>query len=112
MKDVRNAVVSFMKAELGVTMEYALHQNWPNPFNPSTTIRFTVPDEVKTAKIAIYNLLGQVVWEKQLTDVQPGNHEVVWSGETLSSAKAASGMYMYRFTAGSFTAIKRMIMLK
>ncbi len=112
MKDVRNAVVAFMKAELGVTMEYALHQNWPNPFNPSTTIRFTVPDEVKTAKIAIYNLLGQVVWERQLTDVQPGNHEVVWSGETLSSAKAASGMYMYRFTAGSFTAIKRMIMLK
>lgn len=112
MKEVRNAVVFFMKTQLGVTMDYALQQNWPNPFNPSTTIRFTVPEELKTVNLAIYNLLGQVVWMKTFSDVQPGNHEVIWSGETLYAVKASSGVYIYRLSAGSYSAVKRMTMIK
>ncbi len=112
MKEIRNAIVSYMKRELGITFDFALNQNWPNPFNPSTTIRFTVPMEVAEARITIYDIAGREVWSHALDDVQPGNHEVVWNGETAALTNAASGMYIYRFTAGNYSATKRMLLLK
>jgi hypothetical protein len=112
MKAIRTAIVSYMKRELGVTFDFALNQNWPNPFNPSTTIRFTVPTEVVKAQIAIYDITGKEVWSHTLDDVLPGTHEVVWNGETGARTPAASGMYFYRLTAGSYSATQRMLLLK
>ena len=112
MLEIRNAVVSYMKTELGVVFTYALEQNWPNPFNPSTTIQFSVRDNTPLVTLSVYNLLGQLVWEMKLADVLAGKHEVVWSGETVSGAKAASSVYLYRLTAGSFTSVKRMLLIK
>jgi uncharacterized repeat protein (TIGR01451 family) len=112
MKEIRNTVISYMKKQLGISFDFALQQNWPNPFNPSTTIRFTVPDEIRSATFTVYNLLGQVVWEREMTDVQPGNHEVVWAAETHSGMRAASGIYLYKLTAGSYSSIKRMVLIK
>jgi hypothetical protein len=112
MKEIRAAVVSYMTKTLGVSFAFALGQNYPNPFNPSTTIRFTMPEEVPHTRIVIYNMLGQQVWEKGIDDLQAGEYEIVWSGETSSGGTVASGMYFYKVVAGSHTAVKRMLLIK
>ncbi len=112
MREIRKAIINYMKQQLGVTFDYALAQNYPNPFNPSTTIRFTVPEPVPSASIRIYNTAGQLVWSKILTAVETGNHEITWNGKTLAGVQASSGMYIYRLSAGNFSASKRMLMIK
>jgi len=112
MKQIRNVVVSIMKKESIGVFDYVLDQNWPNPFNPSTTIRFTVPEEIATVKLEIINLLGQHVWSQTLSNVLPGDHEIEWYGKTTTGSMVASGVYFYRLSAGSFTSIKRMLFIK
>jgi len=112
MKEVRNEVLSIIKSESLGVFDYALDQNWPNPFNPSTTIRFTVPEEVATVRLEIINLLGQQEWSQTLSNVSPGTHEIEWFGKTETGSTVASGVYFYRLSAGSFTSIKRMLIIK
>jgi hypothetical protein len=112
MKQIRREVIRIMQTELGIAFDYALAQNFPNPFNPSTTIRFTVPHLTPTVRLTIYNLAGQKVWESVLNNVESGPQEIVWNGETTRNEKVASGMYVYRLTAGEFSAVKRMLMIK
>ncbi|MGE5315644.1 MAG: T9SS type A sorting domain-containing protein, partial [Acidobacteriota bacterium] len=75
-----------------VPVDFFLAQNFPNPFNPSTTIRFALPIRSRVT-IGIFNVLGQKVETLADGEYQPGMHSVVWN------AKAASGMYLYRLTA-------------
>jgi flagellar hook assembly protein FlgD len=101
-----------MSSELGLRLEYSLDQNYPNPFNPSTSIRFTVPQFVPEAHLAVFDLLGRVVWESVLHDLQPGGHEFVWTGKDLEGTTAGSGVYFYRISAGAFSAVRKMILLR
>jgi hypothetical protein len=112
IREVRNAVVNLLKNELGEVFIYALDQNYPNPFNTSTTIRFFIPEEVATVRLVIFNVLGQQVWDKTLIDVLPGPHVVEWFGETITGSLTPSGVYAYRISAGSFTSVKRMLLIK
>lgn len=112
MKEIRGEVVRYMQQVLNITFDYELAQNYPNPFNPATTIRFTVPSLVPQADLTIFDLAGRTVWSKALTNVETGRHEVEWNGTSSSGEKVASGMYIYRFTSGNFSASKRMLMLK
>lgn len=111
MKDIRRAVVDLLQ-RFGVVFTYALEQNWPNPFNPATTIRFSVPEETREVRLTIYSILGQPVWETVMNDVQPGGHAVRWEGLTASGTKAPSGVYFYRLDAGPYSAVKRMLLVK
>ncbi len=84
----------------------------PNPFNPSTTIAYEVPEQTLVT-LTIYNLLGQKVI--QLVDqVQAaGRYEAVWHGVNSRGAGVASGVYLYRIVSGSgYTETKRMTLLK
>ncbi|MBI5472985.1 MAG: T9SS type A sorting domain-containing protein [Ignavibacteriae bacterium] len=120
MIEIRKAIINYMQQNLGIVFEYKLEQNYPNPFNPSTTIRFTVPENIERAELSIYNVAGQRVWMTSLADVNIGNHEVVWNGKTSSDATAASGLYFYRLeakqnvsdNAKNFTAVRRMLLVK
>jgi len=93
-----------MQTELPGT--YALFQNYPNPFNPKTGVRFEVPG-VSDVKITVYDLLGREVAVLVNEKKQPGTYEVSFDGAGL-----ASGMYIYRLTAGSFTQSRTMLLLK
>jgi hypothetical protein len=86
-------------------------QNYPNPFNPSTTISFTLPTRSRV-EIDIFNAAGQVVRALGSIDMSAGQHAVVWDGNTSSGQAAASGVYLYRLTAGANVATRKMLLLK
>jgi len=86
--------------------KFELAQNYPNPFNPTTTINFSIPRETEVA-LTVYNILGQQVATLVHEMMKPGNHAIVFNAEKL-----ASGTYFYRLTAGSYTATRKMILLK
>jgi len=93
-------------------MTFNLEQNFPNPFNPSTSIRYELRTERKLdVTLTIYNLLG--VHVRTLVSEQQGSgfHEVTWDGRDDSNIKALGGAYFYTLQAGEFTQTRRMILL-
>lgn len=90
---------------------YVLEGNYPNPFNPSTTIQYQLP-EANSVKLTIYNALGQKVRTLVNDHQQPGKYKAVWNGLNDAGLKVASGIYIYRIEAGSFVKTRRMILLK
>jgi hypothetical protein len=88
-----------------------LMQNSPNPFNPSTAIKYYIPQAVDVT-ITIYDILGRVVTKLVNSQVEAGYHVVYWNGRDRFGNAAASSVYIYRLTAGSFTEIKKMNLLK
>jgi len=96
----------------GIPDRYELSQNYPNPFNPSTTIRFALP-EASNVQLEIYNVMGQRVNTIIKNEMyNAGIYEVVWNGLDRNNLPVASGMYIYRITAGEFTEVKSMMFLK
>ena len=112
IREIRAAIINYMKTNLGMDFNFSVQQNYPNPFNPSTTIRFIIPEDISHVKILVFDIVGQNVWEKTLNDVPAGEHEVVWNGVTTSGRQVSSGMYFYRIDAGINSAIKQMILIK
>lgn len=87
--------------------EFILHQNFPNPFNPSTQITFDVPTTT-TVTLKVYNLLGQeVATLLHNTSVEAGEQSI-----TFDASKLSSGLYFYRLQAGSFVSVRKMVLLK
>ena len=89
-----------------VLSDFQLEQNFPNPFNPSTTIQFALP-RTEYVVIEIYNSLGQRIKTLISQQMPEGSHTVVFSGEDL-----VSGIYFYKLQAGDFQDIKKMVLLK
>jgi hypothetical protein len=89
----------------------ALDQNVPNPFNPTTTISFTLPQKSKVT-LAIYDVEGSRVRTLVNESTGAGRHEYVWDGRNESGGSVSSGLYFYRLTAGKQTLTKKMVLLK
>ncbi|MGA7307033.1 MAG: T9SS type A sorting domain-containing protein [Rhodothermales bacterium] len=100
-----SAVSSFDAAET-IPTSYTLHENYPNPFNPSTTIMVDVP-EATHIKLAVYDLLGQEVIQIAAGDVEAGTHSY-----TIDASGLSSGLYLYRIESAAFTQTRRMMLLK
>ncbi len=112
----RRTVTEVANGPAAVPTVYALDQNFPNPFNPSTTIRFSLPEQA-TVSLKIFNMLGQEVATLAEGDRSAAFHEVVWNGRNSTGAQVASGMYFYRIEAtgvsgANFTNMKKLILLK
>ncbi|MDY0152873.1 MAG: T9SS type A sorting domain-containing protein, partial [Candidatus Cloacimonas sp.] len=88
-----------------------LGNNYPNPFNPSTSIAFSLAKPGKTS-LTIYNLKGQLVTRLINGEMNQGNHSVVWNGRDTNNRSVASGMYFYRIESGDFRAVKKMLLMK
>ena len=95
----------------GLPTAFGLDQNYPNPFNPSTTIRFALPKDAQVS-LKIYDVLGREVRTLVNARVTAGYQQVIWDGRNGLGAQVASGMYIYRITAGEFISTKKMMMLK
>jgi hypothetical protein len=83
-----------------------LANNYPNPFNPSTKIKFTLPKAEKV-KIAVYNTIGQKIETLLNQSMKAGFYEVEFNAVYLSS-----GVYFYRIEAGEFQYVKKMVLIK
>jgi hypothetical protein len=90
---------------------FKLAENYPNPFNPSTTIGFNVPRNVRI-RLDIFSLTGERVRTLADEDVQAGGYAVRWNGRDDAGRQVESGTYMYRLSAGDFVATRRMVLLK
>ena len=89
----------------------ALLGNFPNPFNPETAIRFSLAGSAPVS-LEVYNLRGQLV-RQLLRETRPaGNHSVVFNGRDDRGNAISSGVYFYRLRAGSYSATRKMIMIK
>ncbi|MCF7793527.1 MAG: hypothetical protein K9N09_06300 [Candidatus Cloacimonetes bacterium] len=97
--------------------------NFPNPFNPSTTIEFNLPQNYESAKIEIYNIIGQRVKSLPviLSDAQhriegsgtPNNYSVVWNGSDSNNKLVSSGIYFYQLNVdGKVKKTKKMMLIK
>jgi hypothetical protein len=100
-------------------MNYSLSQNYPNPFNPSTTIKYSIPTNVKSeihqkdggqalnVKLVVYDILGREVVSLVNEVQKQGNYEVNFNANNLTS-----GIYFYRLQSGNFSESKKMILIK
>jgi len=89
----------------------ALNNNYPNPFNPETTISYSVKERGPVT-IEIYNVKGQLVKTVVKGIQEPGNHTIVWNGTDDNGRSVSSGVYYYKMQAGKYSSTKKMIMMK
>jgi hypothetical protein len=98
--------VGIQKNGNNVPTAYSIGQNYPNPFNPSTTIKFGLP-RGEFVEIVVYDILGRKVATLVKEPKQAGMYEIKFDAINL-----ASGVYFYKITAGSFTDVKKMLLVK
>ena len=91
--------------------EFALHNNYPNPFNPVTNITYDIP-EATDVTLEIYNVMGQRVRTLAQGNHEPGRYQIVWSATDDIGQALSSGMYIYRIQAGDFVSVKKLVLMK
>lgn len=90
---------------------FFLSDNYPNPFNSQTIIKYDLP-KASNVQITIYNILGQRVNNLVNGERPAGFHQVTWDGDNVQGKTVASGVYFYRIKAEGFTKSKKMVLLK
>ena len=94
-----------------IPASYSLHQNFPNPFNPTTNIKFLVPVS-GTVKLAVYDILGQEINSLLNEYVTAGEYNLTWNGQNADGVKVPSGIYLYRLTGENVNMTRKMILMK
>jgi len=94
-----------------IPKEFALYDNYPNPFNPTTQIAVDLP-EAATTEITVWNIMGQRVATLYTGDLNAGHHTLNFDGRDSNGKQLTSGMYLYRVAAGKYNATKKMTLMK
>ena len=90
----------------GIPTEFKLTQNYPNPFNPTTMIKFSIP-KTSLVKLVVYDILGREVRTLVNEQKMPGYYDI-----SFDASMFASGVYFYKLEAGTFTDVKKMVLIK
>ena len=98
-------------SDTGTPVAYDLNQNFPNPFNPTTTISFTIPEN-ETISLRIYDILGRNVRTLVEGGYAAGSYNIVWDATDMSGNTVSAGVYFYTIRAGSYVETKRMLFMK
>ena len=96
---------------IAVPTEFALHNNYPNPFNPVTNITYDIAQNSEVT-LEIYNVMGQRVRTLAQGSHEPGRYRVMWNATNDYGQSLSSGMYIYRIQAGDFVSVKKLILMK
>jgi flagellar hook assembly protein FlgD len=89
-----------------------LHKNYPNPFNPETTISFSIPEDSKV-ELSIYNIRGQKVRTLIKNKFEMGFHNVIWNSKDNNGKSVATGVYFYKLKVdGKDISVKKCLLLK
>ncbi len=91
--------------------EFILYDNYPNPFNPSTSIVFDLKYD-SNIQLSIYNIRGELVKNITSCSCQAGSHIAYWDGKNQNGKSAVSGIYIYRLVTDNFSVSKKMMLLK
>lgn len=105
VQEIQTSIATGIESE-NLPQNFSLDQNYPNPFNPSTTINYALP-KAERVSIAVFNMIGQKVSTLIDKRQEAGFHSVNFDASNL-----ASGMYIYRINAGSFSQIKKLTLIK
>jgi hypothetical protein len=95
----------------GLPENYTLHQNFPNPFNPTTTLRYDLPEDAMTT-ITVYDMMGRLVQTLVSGNKSAGYHSLKWDATNRYGSPVSAGVYIYSIQAGNHRDIKKMILLK
>ncbi|MDD3716469.1 MAG: GLUG motif-containing protein [Candidatus Marinimicrobia bacterium] len=95
----------------GIPGEYALLPNYPNPFNPATTLCYALPEAIKV-KLVVYDIAGRAVRTLIDSEQAAGYCSIVWDSRNDAGRQLGSGIYIYRLQAGDFMDTKKMLLLK
>ncbi len=112
---IQQAEIPFIIGETAIPDRFALYQNYPNPFNPETTIRFDVPSisgQSAKVRIAVYNIAGQLVRVLFDGNRSPGYYELKWDSRDQSDHEVTSGVYFYHISVGTYSATRKMVLLR
>jgi hypothetical protein len=94
-----------------VIRKFALENNYPNPFNPVTTIKYQTPKSADIS-LVVYNTLGQKIRTLVDAKVEQGVHAVTWNGRNEMGKVVSSGIYFYVLTTGDTRIAKKMILMR
>jgi hypothetical protein len=108
---ITGAISTDIEGEIDVPTQFALGQNYPNPFNPETLIQYEVPTNT-AVRLEVFNLLGRKVRTLVEEGHAAGAYSVTWDGTTDAGTAVATGVYVYRLQAGSFSQTRTMVLLQ
>ena len=95
----------------GIPDAFVLHDNYPNPFNPTTQIRFDLPTK-DNVNLTIYNMLGQKIKVFSINNISAGYHQITWDATNDIGDPVSAGVYLYQLQTSEFVKTKKMILLK
>ena len=99
-------------SEAATPTAFALGANYPNPFNPTTTIPLAVPVGAKNVTLTIYNILGQPMRQVWTGPLPAGEHRLTWDGRDAQDQPVATGVYVYRLQVDGQTRTRKMVKLE
>ena len=105
-RDIYQVISGVEQVSPSFPVEFALHQNFPNPFNPATTIRYDLRADTRVS-LKVFNILGQEVLTLVNEEQKAGYKSVEWNASNF-----ASGVYFYRLQAGPYTGTKKLLLLR
>ena len=103
--------VLLVDARYAIPDVFALHPNYPNPFNPTTTILYDLP-EAATVHLVIYDILGKQIKTLLNQSQDAGNRIAMWDGTDDLGRQVSAGVYLYQIQAGGFNQTRKMLFLK
>ena len=94
-----------------VPATFTLHQNFPNPFNPITSLRYDLPEQAQVT-LTIYDLMGREITQLVNTAQEAGYKSVQWNATDIYGKPVSAGVYLYQIRAGGFVQTRKMVLLK
>ncbi|HEY6952974.1 MAG TPA: T9SS type A sorting domain-containing protein, partial [Bacteroidota bacterium] len=105
------AVTSVQTQHPALPLAFSLSQNFPNPFNPSTTIHYSIPDK-GVVRLTVFDIAGRQVATLDEGEKPAGSYTAVWNGTSANGAQVASGVYFYRLESSGLNITRKMVLLK
>jgi hypothetical protein len=108
---IDNLITTTIQAEPIIPNQFFLEQNFPNPFNPVTLIRFSIGQR-QMVRLDVYNSQGRLIRTLLKNTMNAGNHEFSWDGRNSTGQAVASGVYYYQLSGRTVLRTKKMILIR